>query len=355
MPESKTSVLVGLSGGVDSAVAAMLLVRAGHRVCGVTFSLWTDPDCRGQNLCCSSDTLLAAERIAEDLGITHEVVDLSADFYADVVRPFVEGYARGCTPNPCVACNAYVRVPALLRKADEMGYRLVATGHYARMQGTPPRLHRGRSQAKDQSYVLAGVQPALLERLLFPLGDLTKAQVRSLALQAGLDVGAQAESQEICFIPDNDHRRFLATRLTPKPGLILDHYGREIGKHDGIHRFTIGQRRGLGVAATEPLYVLEIRQGDGVVIVGAAEFLAVRRLTVRELVWHRRPVSMSGLTVQIRSMGRAVPVHVIHYEEEVLELDLECRERAAAPGQAAVLYSGDAVVCGGIIATSKPE
>lgn len=347
-------ILVGLSGGVDSAVAALLLVRAGYHVSAVTFSLWTDPDCRGENRCCSADGILAARRTAEDLGIPHEVVDLSTAFFRDVVQPFVHAYEEGRTPNPCVACNAGVRVPALVRMADEMGCRLVATGHYARMVGTPPRLHRGRSEAKDQSYVLAGVQPILLERVRFPLGELSKDRVRSLAGLAGLEVGSRAESQEICFIPDNDHRRFLETRLMPRPGPIRDRCGREMGRHEGIHRYTIGQRKGLGLAAAEPLYVLEISGHDGALIVGPSHLLVVKRLLVRGLVWHRRPVSMRGLCVQIRSTGRAVPVSVLHHEDDLLELDLEGRERAAAPGQTAVLYSGDAVVCAGTISVPKP-
>lgn len=344
--------LVGLSGGVDSAVAALVLLEAGYRVHGVTFSLWTDSSLSAENRCCSAHALGSARQTAERLGIPHDVVDLADPFYRVVVEPFVATYAGGMTPNPCVACNARLRMPMLFRLAGQWGLDGIATGHYARLVGVPPRLHRARAEDKDQSYVLARVDPQVLESAHFPLGELDKAEVRARAKRAGLEVHGRAESQEICFIPDNDHRRFLSERLEHRPGPICDLNGRQIGHHAGIHRFTIGQRKGLGIAAAQPLYVVAIRGQDNAVIVGPAAVLEVRELEVRDITWHEPALLEQPLRVQIRSTGRPVAAEVLAWEGDGLRLGLRGSERAAAPGQTAVIYHGDQVVCGGVIVSS---
>lgn len=345
-------VLCGLSGGVDSAVAALLLVRAGLRVHAVTFSLWVDPAQRAENRCCSAEGLLAARRVAEQLGIAHELVDLGAAFFDRVVTGFVAAYAAGRTPNPCVRCNARVRIPALLRLADELGIPRVATGHYARMLGDPPRLHRARHESKDQSYVLAGVDPALLERVVFPLGELDKHTVRRLAREAHLESHSRPDSQEICFIPDNNYRRFVSSRVEARPGPIVDLEGNLLGHHAGIHHFTIGQRKGLGIAAPRPLYVVAIQAERATVVVGPAAALPVHTLEVRGITWHQDGPLPQEPTVQIRSTGVAVHARVLDARADVLLLDLAGRERAAAPGQTAVVYDGSRVVCAGTITRS---
>ncbi len=243
-PAGATGALVGLSGGVDSAVAALLLLQGGLRVEAVTFALWSDPACNRPNLCCSAESILAARATAQQLGIEHHLVDLADPFLREVVEPFVEEYARARTPNPCVRCNAYLRFPVLRSLADRRRLSHLATGHYARLSGNPPRLRRAMVAGKDQSYVLAQVLPRLLAGSLFPLGGLSKAQVREVALRAGLPVHSRPESQEACFIPDNDYRRFLRTRVDPRPGAIVDLSGQEIGRHRSLFDFTVGQRKG---------------------------------------------------------------------------------------------------------------
>lgn len=351
----RKTVLVGLSGGVDSAVAAFLLLEQGYRVIGVTFTLWTDPDIGSDHGCVPGEAVRAAKEVASHLGIRHEVIDLSRWFYEEVVKPFVATYARGWTPNPCVCCNARVRFPALVSLADRLDAAYVATGHYAIVENRPTRLLRGKQEEKDQSYVLARVDPTLLRRLLLPLGKWSKEDVRALAEGAGLPVAHRRESQDICFVPDNDHRRFLSTRVVPKPGPIVDETGRVLGWHSGIHNFTVGQRKGLGIAASQPLYVLAIRSSDAAVVVGGGDRLAVHRLRVEDITWHEYPPPPKDLSVKIRSMGRPVAAVLSSWSEHSVELDLGGRERAASPGQTAVVYEQNRVVCAGTIVPITPE
>lgn len=346
-------VVLGLSGGVDSAVAALLLLRAGFRVHAVTFRLWTDPSVGQEKGRHPAGDLTAARRVAQQLHIPHSEIDLSARFIRDVVEPFVATYAKGWTPNPCAECNVSVRFPALLAVADRLRAAHAATGHYARMAGHPPHLCKARSPARDQSYFLARVRPDLLARFLFPLGDLDKAEVRKLARKADLAACDRPESQEICFIPDNNYERFLAGRFKPRPGPVLDQNGTLLGSHTGIHRFTVGQRRGLGIAAGSPLYVIDIRSADNAVVVGPREALAVHRLVVCGLTWHDAALPSSGLTVQIRSNGRPVPAVALHAGPDRIELDLQGQEKAAAPGQTAVVYADGRVVCAGTIVPAQ--
>lgn len=349
-----TGVLVAMSGGVDSSVAAAILAGEGRRAIGVTFRFWSDPSCGVGSGCCSPETVMRARSAAHALGMPHVTVDLSSPFYREVVEYFVREYAEGRTPNPCVRCNGSLRFAELVSLADRMGLASVATGHYARLKGDPPALYRGVDPRKDQSYVLARVAPELLRRVLFPLGHLDKVQVRALARDAGLEAHDAAESQEICFIPDDDHRRFLRERLGECPGDIVDPEGHVLGRHPGVYNFTIGQRRGLRIAGPEPLYVAAVVPEQAEVVAVPLHRLAVDTVVVTELVRHASKVPTRAW-VQLRSSGRAVETAV---EEAASSLTLHLVEPVAggvAPGQTAVVYLDDAVVAAGTIATARME
>ena len=338
-----------MSGGVDSTVAAMELARKGFRVVGVTFRLWSDPVCATGRSCCSPEAILAARRAAHALGLPHLTVDLSERFCAEVVDYFVDEYRQARTPNPCVRCNAVLRFSALTAVADRLGLAYIATGHYARLTGEPPQLTRGADAHKDQSYVLAQVPPALLARARFPLGHLDKSETRALAKQAGLEVHDSPDSQEICFIPDDDYRRFLRVRLESNPGDIVDVEGRIRGQHAGLYNFTIGQRRGLGISGPHPLYVVALRSEERQVVVGPAEGTDVHEVCVGGVVRHGAdPAPWQSLTAQVRSTGGAVEVKC-RVEGDCLVLHLGAAVRGVAPGQTAVVYAGDRVVLAGTI------
>jgi tRNA-specific 2-thiouridylase len=355
-PHRRPGVLLGLSGGVDSGVAALLLTQGGYRVEAVTFGLWTDPEASGSNRCCTADTILTARRLAEHLDISHDLVDLSKEFFECVVSYFVSTYAAAQTPNPCVHCNARLRLPILACMADELGLEHVATGHYARLDPQSLGLLRGRDPLKDQSYVLAQVDPALLRRAVFPLGELTKPEVRAIAHDHGLPVEASPESQDICFVPDGDYRRFLARRVSGSSGPILDTEGRTRGAHEGLYRYTIGQRRGLGVADSEPLYVVEQRLSDNALIVGRAADLEVMGLQLTDVVVHRPHPGGDevNVAVQYRSTGESAPARLEPYDPNVRSLQVAFSEPAAgvAPGQLAVVYHEESVLLSGSITST---
>jgi tRNA-uridine 2-sulfurtransferase len=349
-------VLVGMSGGVDSAVAALLLRDQGYPVVGVTLTLWSDPQGGDERSCCSPANVGRARRVAHALGVPHFALDASGAFYRDVVDYFVTEYASGRTPNPCAKCNSRVRLGLLLETACRLGLSNVATGHYARLTGTPPRLTRGADRSKDQSYVLAEVSPAILEHLIFPLGEMRKPEVRALAARAGLEGHSAPESQEICFVADDDHHRFLRERLGDLPGDIVDGEGSVLGQHRGTYNFTVGQRRGLHVAVGDPRYVVAIDAARRLVQVGTALECGVTGLEVEGLVWHRRPGGEPG-ALQVRSAGAAIPVASMHDAAGALTIALEHPAIGVAPGQTAVLYEADQVVVAGTIASthSGPE
>jgi tRNA-specific 2-thiouridylase len=355
-------VLVGMSGGVDSAVAAMLLKRQGYRVVGATLRLWNDPASHDERSCCSPETVRRARRVAHSLGIAHLTVDSSQAFYAQVVQYFLDEHLAGRTPNPCSKCNARVRFGAMVDLADRLGLSHIATGHYARLTGDPPSLTRGVDRDKDQSYVLAEVSPHLLKRALFPLGGMTKSEVRGLAVEAALEGFAAPESQEICFVPDDDHRRFLRERLGERPGSIVDREGRFIGSHSGTYNFTIGQRKGLGDAAPGPQYVTAINSERGEVVVGDASELAVKVVNISQLTRHRSQTAKRGL-VQLRSSGVAVPAQLVAGEsadgasspETAAVVLLEGSAGGVAPGQTAVIYEGETVTLAGTIVDTARE
>ena len=346
--EAHAGVLVGMSGGVDSAVTALLLKSQGRRVVGITLRFWNDPRVADERSCCSPENVRRARRVAHSLGIPHVAVDARAAFYDDVVRYFVSEYEVGRTPNPCAKCNSRVRLALLLDVAARLGLSAVATGHYARLVGTPPRLARGADKNKDQSYVLAEVAPEILEKLVFPLGERTKPEVRRMAAEAGLEGHSAPESQEICFVPDDDHRRFLQERLGSLRGDIVDTEGRVRGRHEGTYNYTIGQRKGLGIAAAEPLYVVAIDANERRVVVGTAAQGLVGAVCVAALTWHRA-YQGGALFIQVRSAGSAIPLARVEMADGSLTAVLGGPASGVAPGQTAVIYEEDRVIVAGTI------
>jgi tRNA-uridine 2-sulfurtransferase len=342
---SSTRVAVAMSGGVDSAVA---LLRSGPDAIGVTLRLWLDP--KGpdaERACCSPEAVIAARQTCHALGIPHVTLDLREEFRRAVVTPFVRGYERGETPNPCIRCNGGFRFAELLAFTERAGAARLATGHYARIVEHRGRrlLGRGADAAKDQSYMLATLSPSRLDRIVFPLGESTKEETRAEAARAGLAVAGRAESQEACFLAGDDYRAFLRRHgLAAAEGAIVDEEGRELGRHSGHWGFTPGQRRGLGVSASEPLYALRTEPSTNVVVVGPRESLARRRVSVAGRLY----VPVGHGDVKLRYRSPAIPANV---EETArgFDLHLDAPAFGVAPGQAAVVYEDDAVVGAGLV------
>ena len=338
-------VAVAMSGGVDSAVA---LLRAGRHAIGVTLRLWLDPaGPDAERACCSPEAVIAARETCHALGVPHVTLDLREEFRRAVVEPFVRGYARGETPNPCTRCNGRFRFAELIAFARRAGAARLATGHYARIvEHRGKRLvARGADAAKDQSYMLAGVDPRFLDRIWFPLGEDGKDDVRAEAARAGLPAAERAESQDACFLAGDDYRAFLGRHgLDSSPGAIVAEDGRELGRHDGFWHFTPGQRRGLGVAAAEPLYALRTIPRSNTVVVGPRRRLAVRTVAARG----RLHLPVGRVEAKLRHRSPAAPAAV---ESTASGFRLLFDEPAfgVAPGQAAVLYEGDAVVGSGVV------
>jgi tRNA-uridine 2-sulfurtransferase len=338
---------VAMSGGVDSAVA---LLRAGSHAIGVTLRLWLDPDGPdAERACCSPEAVIAARRTCHDLGLPHVTLDLREQFRRRVVESFVRGYAHGETPNPCIACNGSFRFTELLAFAHRAGAERLATGHYARIRARSGRLllAKAADTAKDQSYMLAALDPRHLERLWFPLGDQAKEETRAEAARAGLAVAKRAESQEACFLAGGDYRAFLERHgLESRAGAIVNEDGLELGTHDGFWRFTPGQRRGIGVAAGVPVFALRTEPATNTVVVGPRASLAQRHLTARGRLY--APVEHVDVKVRYRS-----PAVAAHVEQRPGGFALELAEPAygVAPGQAAVLYEGDMVVGCGLVSS----
>jgi tRNA-uridine 2-sulfurtransferase len=346
-------VVVALSGGVDSATAAGLLVEAGQRVVGITMRLYdaagTSASIGGR--CCGPRDVEDARRVAAHLGIPFYVADYADEFRARVMDDFVDEYARGRTPNPCVRCNQHIKFTPLLKRARALGAGALATGHYARIVDGPdgPRLRRARDPQKDQSYFLFNMPREALPFVRFPLGELTKDEVRAHARRLGLPNCDKPESQEICFVPDGDYAGFVARHAPPgsvSGGEIVDASGRVLGNHDGVHHFTVGQRRGLGVAAPEPVYVVSVDALTRRVTVGGAAELDRKRITVVDAEWSGPLPERAA--VQIRYRHRAQPA-TLRPLGETVDVEFDAPERAPAPGQAAVFYDGDVVLGGGFI------
>jgi tRNA-specific 2-thiouridylase len=354
----KERVLVAMSGGVDSSVVAAMLVEHGYDVVGATMKLFCHGDDLPDRPCCSLDSVNDARRVCQQLGVPHYVLNMESAFSHDVVDDFVAEYARGRTPIPCVRCNTFTKFGDLLRKADSIDAKWVATGHYARIVNG--ELRRGANRDKDQSYFLWGIDRTVLGRMLLPVGDRSKAETRATAHRLGLELIAEkVESQDICFVPDGDHTKIIRQRLgadapslSPGPFVLSD--GRSVGMHDGHARFTIGQRRGLPGGFHEPMYVVDIRPSDRAVVLGTRDELLGNGIIAREMNW-LVDAPATGTTVEVQIRHRATPAaaEIVRIDGEEIELALQQPVAAIAPGQSLVVYDGDRVLGGGVIEASR--
>jgi len=351
-------VLVAMSGGVDSAVAALLERERGAQVVGVTLKLWADPQTDGAKACCSPEAVLGARALAQSLGIPHLTLDLEEEFRRRVVAEFVSGYAAGSTPNPCIACNGEVRIAAMVDLAQRLGASHLVTGHYARIveDGEGPLLAAAADENKDQSYMLAALPPTLLGRVRFPLTDLTKPEVREIAARHDLAVAKKPESQDLCFLSGQGKADFLRRHggLGERQGDLLDRSGGRVGRHRGHHNFTVGQRRGIGGGAEEPQYVLATDAAANTVTVGPRRELMARSVRLQRAILHRDGGSVDAVRLRYRS--QPVPATVAATGTgSPGELGLELGEEfaGASPGQTAVLLAGEAIVGHGTIVAAS--
>jgi tRNA-specific 2-thiouridylase len=360
-PASKERVVVAMSGGVDSSVAAGLLVREGYEVLGITMQLWpSDLPKNHESGCCSLSAVEDARRVCHTLGIPHYVVNLRETFDRDVIRNFVDEYAEGRTPNPCVRCNKFIKFDAFLDKARALGARYIATGHYARVRNDAStgryQLLRSADPQKDQTYALYPLTQEQLAHTLFPLGDLIKERTREIAEEMGLLTAHKPDSQEICFVPDNDYAAFLAHRAPQvfKPGRIVNEEGKTLAEHSGVALYTVGQRKRLGVSSPIPLYVTRIQPETGDVVVGTNDSLLARRLEAEEFNWLAPPPLQESLAIEakIRYTMKAAPARLRDLGEGRAEVVFDEPQRAITPGQSVVCYHGNEVIGGGVIRSS---
>ena len=354
-------IVAAMSGGVDSSVAAALLAAEGYDVVGLSMQLYDQRDgARPFGSCCTLDDLHDARRVAGRIGIPHYVVNFERRFEERVVAPFVRDYAAARTPIPCVRCNSDLKFASLLDRASGLDAEQVATGHYARLETRPRedgrgvvhRLRRAVDRAKDQCYFLFSLTQAQLARARFPLGGLRKSEVRDHARGLGLPVADKADSHEICFVPDGDYASFVERRLPggPRGGAVVDAAGRVLGRHGGVHRFTVGQRKGLGVSGPAPLYVTALDAASGTVTVGPRAALERTTLTAAGVNWIEGPPRPGRpVTAQIRHHHAPAPARVRPLDGAALRLEFDEPQPAVAPGQAVVLYDGDVVLGGGWI------
>jgi tRNA-specific 2-thiouridylase len=343
-----------MSGGVDSSVAAALLVEQGYDVVGATMKLFCHGDDVPDRPCCSLDSVNDARRVCETLGVPHYVINLESRFGHDVVDDFVSEYSRGRTPIPCVRCNTFTKFRDLVHKADSIDARWIATGHYARVANGS--LMRGADDNKDQTYFLWGIDRSVLSRMLLPVGDSTKAETRALARKLGLSVVAEKpESQEICFVPDGDYMKILRQRLPHDApalsrGPIVTSDGRHVGTHEGFARYTIGQRRGVPGGFRIPMYVVGIRPHDRAVVIGTREELLGNGIIAREVNWlSDRPEVGAHVKVRVRHRAVLAAGELIRRDDDEIEIALDEPVSAITPGQSIVLYDGDRVLGGGFI------
>lgn len=375
-------VIVGMSGGVDSSVTAYLLKEQGYEVEGLSFILFETRGRTDTATCCSLQAIEDASKTASAIGIPHSSVDVRNDFIEKVIEPFVDSYTKGLTPNPCILCNRHIKFPYLLKEADKRGAEFIATGHYARVRNAlcvtrnelkdknasrithhGLRLLKGIDPKKDQSYFLYVLRQEELKRILFPLGDYKKEDVRKIACNLGLPSARRPESQEICFTGDRNYFKFIdnVSQFTCGPGPIIDMNGKILGEHKGIYHYTIGQRKGLGISSKEPLYVTKIDAEKNIVYVGSQEQAKIKEFEVSDLNWlipppFNPPLAKGGdswvfrFTVKVRSMMKAESA-AIHLSEnaDTVKVVFDEPQWAPAPGQSAVFYDNDVVLGGGII------
>lgn len=355
----KNRVVIAMSGGVDSSVAAALLVEQGYEVIGMMMRLWSEPTACGTssvNRCCTPDQMADAQRIADSLGIPFYVLDVQEQFRRTVVDYFIEEHEQGRTPNPCIQCNRQIRFTYLLNRALALDAHYLATGHYAQVVEKNGRFHlyKARDPHKDQSYVLHVLRQEHLAHVLFPVGGYTKTEVRELARRFNLPVAGKSDSQDLCFLGDGDYRRFLReySAKAAVPGPILTTTGQEIGRHEGLPFYTIGQRKGLGISTPEPVYVLRKEAGRNALVVGTREQLGQQTVHVRDVNWvmNEPPAQAFAAQVKIRYKAEGVPAQVVLGENGRVQVQFQEPVFGVTAGQGAVFYNDDECVGGGIIA-----
>lgn len=360
---AKPRVVVAMSGGVDSSLTAALLVRQGYDVIGATMQLWdeelpeADPEHRG---CCSLSAVEDARRVSEIIGIPYYVLNFRKMFEKTVIAPFIKEYSEGRTPNPCIVCNRYVKFQGFLQRALELGAQYMATGHYARIkqdsQTNRYLLCKGIDQSKDQSYALYHLNQQILSHFLMPLGDYTKMETRQMARELNLPVAEKPDSQEICFIPNDDYKSYLSEHAPEalKPGNFVDTNGRIIGRHKGLPLYTVGQRKGLGLAAGKPLYVLELNTERNEIVLGVGQDVFADELIAGDLNFISLDKLLKPMAVKakIRYGSKESAAEVTPLGDNRVHVKFEQPQRAITPGQSVVFYNGDVVVGGGIILKS---
>ncbi len=355
-----SKVVVAMSGGVDSSVAAALLKEQGHDVTGMMLRLWSEPGKEDSNRCCTPDSMAQARRVAAKLDIPFYVIDAKEIFHKTVVNYFMDGYARAETPNPCLVCNRQIRWEFLFNHATALGADYMATGHYVRLGNQNGAVHliKGVDPAKDQSYVLHVMSQEKLRRALFPVGEYPKSEIRAIAERLGLAVAKRPDSQDLCFLAGDDYRNFLQ-RNGPQmltPGTIVNRQGQVLGEHTGLPNYTIGQRKGLGIASAQPLYVLGKDAAANTLIVGTADELGQEQLLAVNVNWPGGVVPQNPFRadVKIRYTAREAPAEVTPLENGTkARVRFDAPQRDITPGQAAVFYDGDQVLGGGVILSSK--
>jgi len=354
----KPHVVVAMSGGVDSSVAAALLVQEGYSVTGIMMRLWSDSaggETILQNRCCTPDQIAVARKVADKLGIRLYVIDVQDYFYKSVVQYFIDGHAKGLTPNPCIACNQHIRFDYLLENALSLGADYLATGHYARVvhRDGEYQLLKARDNNKDQSYVLYTLHQNQLRHLMFPIGRYPKSEVREIAAKYDLGIGSKAESMDLCFLADGDYRSFLQRRMPDemKNGQIVDQTGRLLGEHSGLQNYTIGQRKGLGVSSGRPLYVLSKNIDGNKIVVGSREELGRKSLFASEVNWlsGKFPDEDWEIEVKIRYRATPVPAAIKLAADDYISIGFDEPLYGVTAGQAAVVYIGQRCLGGGLI------